>query len=276
MYEIIRKQILNSQTARLDIAAPDVAAKVKAGQFVILRNHEMGERYPLTVASANPDGTITLIYQKVGHSTKELDAVPVGGRVLTLAGPLGKPTEIGGVARAVVVGGGLGCAIAWPVARALTQSGAHVDMVAGFRTKDLVVLEEELARDSAALHICTDDGTYGQKGLVTDALRSLLEKGPYDEVFAIGPLVMMKFVVAAAKPFGIKTTVSMNPLMVDGTGLCGCCRVTVNGKARFACVDGPDFDGYEVDFDEAIRRLSAYRAEELVMDHPCRIRTMGH
>ncbi|MDR1669007.1 MAG: sulfide/dihydroorotate dehydrogenase-like FAD/NAD-binding protein, partial [Oscillospiraceae bacterium] len=225
MFEIIRKQALNDQTGRLDIAAPDVAAKAKAGQFVILRTHEMGERFPLTVASANGDGTVTLIYQKVGHSTKELDAIPVGGAVVTLAGPLGRPTEIAHISRAAVVGGGLGCAIAWPVARALKENGAHVDMVAGFRSKDLVILEEELARDSAALHLCTDDGSYGQKGLVTDALRGLLENEAYDEVFAIGPLVMMKFVAAATKPFGVKTTVSMNPLMVDGTGMCGCCRV---------------------------------------------------
>ncbi len=272
MYEIIKKQALNAQITRIDITAPDVAAKAKAGQFVILRTHEMGERFPLTIASANTDGTVTLIYQKVGHSTKELDAIPIGGRVVTLAGPLGKPTELTNISRAAVVGGGLGCAIAWPVARALKEQGAHVDMVAGFRSKDFVILEEELARDSTALHLCTDDGSYGQKGLVTDVLRGLLEKEPYDEVFAIGPLIMMKFVAAATKPFGVKTTVSMNPLMVDGTGMCGCCRVTVDGKTRFACVDGPDFDGHAVDFDEAMQRLNAYRTEEIVMDHPCRIR----
>lgn len=275
MYTIVRKTPLNELTTRIDIAAPGIAAKALAGQFVILRTHEMGERFPLTIAAANSDGTVTLIYQKVGHSTKELDIIPEGGAVLDLAGPLGKPTELDSIRRAVVVGGGLGCAIAWPVARALTRKGAHADMVAGFRNKDFVILEDELARDSTKLHLCTDDGSYGQKGFVTDMLRSLLDnaKEPYDEVFAIGPLVMMKFVSALTKTYGVKTTVSMNPLMVDGTGMCGCCRLTVGGETRFACVDGPDFDGHEVDFDEAALRLGAYKAEEAAKDHECRLFT---
>ena len=275
MYGILSKEILNGEVTRMDIYAPLVAAKARPGQFVIIRTHELGERLPLTIAAACPEtGAVTIIYQKVGHSTRELDSLPQGGELLDFAGPLGRPTEFDGIKRAAVVGGGLGCAIAWPVARGLHARGAHVDMIAGFRTKELVILESELTRDSTALHVCTDDGSYGIKGFVTDALRGLLDGGAaYDHVFAIGPLPMMKFVSKLTLEYGLPTTVSMNPLMVDGTGMCGCCRVTVGGKIRFACVDGPDFDGHHVDFDEAMRRVQTYKHIEAKQtgNHICRM-----
>lgn len=274
MFTITRKTTLNSEVTRIEILAPRVAAKAKPGQFVILRSHESGERIPLTIAHADREaGTITLIYQKVGHSTFELDDIPEGSAVKDLAGPLGKPTELNGIHRAAVVGGGLGCAIAWPVAQALRENGAHVDMIAGFRTKDLIILEQELLRDSTKLHICTDDGSYGRRGFVTDALAELLDSSHYDEVFAIGPVIMMKFVSRIAAERKVPVTVSLNPLMVDGTGMCGCCRVTVGGEVKFACVDGPDFDGAAVDFDELTRRNSAYKEFEAAKReaHICRL-----
>ncbi len=273
MYTILRKQVLNREVTRMDILAPLVAAKAKAGQFIILRLDEFGERIPLTVAGTDTaSGAVTIIYQKVGKTTFVLDELSEGDTLLDFVGPLGTPTHIVGVERAAVVGGGLGCAIAWPVAKALHAQGTEVDMIAGFRSKELVILESELAQASTRLHVCTDDGSYADRGFVTDKLKSLLDAGQrFDKVYAIGPLIMMKFVSRLTKEFGIPTLVSMNPIMVDGTGMCGCCRVTVGGKVKFACVDGPDFDGHEVDYDEAIRRSVAYKPFETQKLHACKL-----
>lgn len=264
MYTIMRKRTLNPEVTLMDIHAPLIARKARAGQFVIYRLREMGERVPLTIAGTDSrTGAVTIIFQKVGRSTSELDLLNEGDAVLDFVGPLGVPTHIEGIKRAAVVGGGLGCAIAWPVAKALHEQGSEVDMIAGFRNRDLVILEDEMRAASSGLYICTDDGSYGSKGLVTEALSGLIENGArYDRVIAIGPLIMMKFVSKLTGERGIPTLVSMNPIMVDGTGMCGCCRVTVGGKVRFACVDGPDFDGHLVDFDEAIRRSKAYAPQE--------------
>ncbi len=260
MYRIVSKKELNPTVTMMEIEAPFVAKKAQAGQFIILRVDEDGERTPLTIAGFDRDaGTVKIIFQIVGATTKLLNAKNVGDYISDFAGPLGKATETEGRRKVAVVGGGVGCAIALPIAEKLHAQGAEVHSVIGFRTKDLVILEEEFKAASKTLTLMTDDGSKGRQGLVTQPLKEMLEKeGDFDEVIAIGPLVMMKFVVATAKPFGVKTTVSMNPIMIDGTGMCGGCRLTVGGKMRFACVDGPDFDGYEVDFDEAIERASMY------------------
>lgn len=274
MYKILSKKVLNPTVTQMDIEAPLVANKAQAGQFIILRVDTDGERIPLTVASTNKEnGSVRIIFQIVGATTFKLNQKQEGEYIADFVGPLGRATNTEGIKRACVIGGGVGCAIALPVVKKLKEQGCQVDSIIGFRNKDLVILEDEFKDYSTNLTIMTDDGSYGQKGLVTEPLKSALENGTeYDEIFAIGPLVMMKFVVATAKPFGVKTTVSMNPVMIDGTGMCGGCRLTVGGETKFACVDGPEFDGYLVDFDEAISRSSAYRDfERHAYDKECNL-----
>ena len=260
MYKIVRKKSLNPTVTLMDIEAPLVAKKAKAGQFIILRVDGDGERIPLTVAGCDQEkGTVTIIFQIVGATTEKLNHKNEGESIEDFVGPLGMPTEIEGLKKVCVIGGGVGCAIALPVARALHEQGAEVTAIAGFRNKDLVILEDEFKACSDRFIMMTDDGSYGEKGTVTVPLKELLEKGErFDEVIAIGPLVMMKFVCLTAKEYGQKTVVSMNPIMIDGTGMCGGCRLTVGGETKFACVDGPDFDGHLVDFDEAMSRSRSY------------------
>ncbi len=277
MYKIVRRERLNENVVLMDVDAPLIAKKCKAGQFIMLRVHEKGERIPLTVADYDREkGTVTIIFQEVGKTTKMLGKLQEGGYILDFAGPLGKPSELEGIKRAVVIGGGLGCAIAYPQAKSLHELGAKVDLIAGFRNKDLVILEKDMDAVSDNLYICTDDGSYGEKGFVTNKLTSLLEGGEkYDIAIAIGPLPMMKFVCKATEPFALKTIVSLNSIMIDGTGMCGCCRVKIGGKTMFACVDGPDFDGHLVDFDDAIRRSTMYKNEERQSDeHYCNLQRM--
>ena len=272
MYKIVTRKQLNEQVVLMEIEAPYIAAKAEAGQFIIYRIDEMGERIPLTSADYDREkGTITIIFQTIGGSTQALAALNEGDSILDVAGPLGVPTEYKeGAKRVAVIGGGVGCAIAYPQAKKLHGMGIHVDLIAGFRNKDIVILEDEMKKVSSDLYICTDDGSYGFKGFVTDKLKELIESGvQYDEVIAIGPVPMMKFVCKTTEPFGIKTTVSLNPIMVDGTGMCGGCRVTVGGKIKYACVDGPDFDGHQVDFDELMKRNSTYKEQESA--HICRM-----
>ncbi len=261
MFCILDKKELNPTITKMVVDAPLIAKKAQAGQFVILRADEDGERIPLTIADYDREnGTITIIFQRVGASTEKLNALNKGDFICDFAGPLGRPSEVEGLKKVAVIGGGVGCAIAYPTAKALKENGAEVHSIVGFRNRDLVILEQEFASVSDKLVVMTDDGSYGEKGLVTDALKKLVESGEeYDEVIAIGPLKMMKVVSAMTKEFGIKTIVSMNPIMIDGTGMCGGCRLTVGGEMKFACVDGPDFDGHLVDFDEAIRRSGMYR-----------------
>ncbi len=265
MYRIVKKEPLNPSVTRMSIEAPLVAKKVQPGQFIILRAEENGERIPLTVAGYDREaGTVDIIFQIVGATTEKLNHKQQGESIPDFVGPLGKPTETEGLKRVAVIGGGVGCAIAFPVTKKLYEQGCEVDAVAGFRNKDLVILEDEFRANSTTFVPVSDDGSWGEKGLVTDALRKLIESGrEYDQVIAIGPLIMMKFVCRLTKAYGIKTVVSMNPIMIDGTGMCGCCRLSVGGKMKFACVDGPDFDGHEVDFDEAMARCAAYRPFEL-------------
>ncbi len=260
MYLITSKERLTNNVVRMDVSAPLVAKKAQAGQFIILRAKEDSKRIPLTVAGQDPNkGTVTVIYQIVGAGTMELDTLNQGDSLHDFVGPLGRPSKLDGLKKVCVVGGGVGCAIAYPVAKKLHELGATVHSVVGFRTKDLVILEDEFRAISQAIRVMTDDGTWGEKGLVTQALKELLDAGnAYDEVIAIGPMPMMKFVSLLTKEYGVKTTVSMNAIMVDGTGMCGGCRLTVGGKTVFACVDGPDFDGHEVNFDEAISRSRMY------------------
>ena len=260
MYQIIRKAALNPTVVSMDILAPRVANKAKAGQFIILRVDEEGERIPLTVAGTNlVEGTVRIIFQTVGATTDALARKNEGEYLQDFVGPLGKATEIQGLKKVCVVGGGVGCAIALPVAQALHDAGCEVHSIIGFRNKDLLILEEEFNACSDSLTIMTDDGSYGRQGVVTVPLKEAIEAGEnYDRVITIGPLIMMKFVVATTKPYGVPTVVSMNPVMVDGTGMCGGCRLTVGGKTVFACVDGPEFDGFEVDFDEAMSRSTMY------------------
>ena len=260
-YRIVKKKILNPTVTMMEIEAPYVARKAQAGQFIILRVEEDGERIPLTVAGYDREaGTVRIIFQIVGATTNALNRKEEGETVCDFVGPLGRATEVEGRKKVCIVGGGVGCAIALPVAQRLHEMGCVVHSVIGFRSRDLVILERDFAEVSDRLVLMTDDGSAGRKGLVTEPLKEALESGEeYDEVIAIGPLVMMKFVVATTLPFGVKTTVSMNPIMIDGTGMCGGCRLTVGGQTKFACVDGPDFDGFEVDFDEAMERSSMYR-----------------
>ena len=264
MFEILEKQRLNPTVTKMVIHAPFVARKAEPGQFIIFRAHEDGERVPLTIADYDREaGTVTIIYQIVGGSTMELDSMEAGECLCDFVGPLGVATHTEGLKKVAVVGGGVGCAIAYPVTKKLHDMGCEVHAIVGFRNKDLVILEEAFAAASDRLIVMTDDGSHGEKGLVTAALERLIAEGnEYDEVIAIGPLVMMKFVSMLTKKYNIKTTVSMNPIMIDGTGMCGGCRLTLveEGKrvTKFACVDGPDFDGYKVDFDEAMSRGRMY------------------
>ena len=264
MYRIVRKERLNPTVTRMVVEAPFVARKAEPGQFIIFRTHEDSERVPLTIADYDREaGTVTIIYQIVGGSTMELDAMEEGQFLCDFVGPLGTPTHTEGLRKVCVVGGGVGCAIAYPVAKKLHSLGCEVHTVAGFRSRDLVILEEEFDAASDRFEKMSDDGSWGEKGLVTAALERLIQAGNrYDEVIAIGPLVMMKFVCQVTKKYGVKTVVSMNPIMIDGTGMCGGCRLTVGGETKFACVDGPDFDGHLVDFDEAMKRGSMYREFE--------------
>ena len=261
MFKIVKKQPLNPTVTKMVIEAPLVARKAKAGQFVILRASEDGERIPLTIAGCDLEaGTVDIIFQIVGGTTMELNAKNEGDYLPDFVGPLGKATEIEGLKKVAVVGGGVGCAIALPVAQALHDAGAEVHSFVGFRSKDLVILEDEFNACSDKVFMMTDDGSYGSKGVVTVPLEEAIKAGEnYDEVIAIGPVIMMKFVCLTTKKYNVKTVISMNPIMVDGTGMCGGCRLTVGGETKFACVDGPDFDGHLVDFDEAMSRGAMYR-----------------
>ena len=277
MYKIRKKKKLNDAVTLLEVDAPHIAKKAKAGQFIIFRVDEFGERIPLTIADYDREkGTITIIFQVVGRSTQMLAALNEGDDILDFVGPLGKPSQIEGYKKVCVVGGGVGCAIAYPSAKALFQAGTEVDMIAGFRNKDIVILEDEMKAVSHRLFLTTDDGSYGFKGFVTDRLKELIEEGNnYDLVIAIGPVIMMKMIAEVTRPYKIKTEVSLNPIMIDGTGMCGGCRVTVGGKIQFACIDGPDFDAHKVNFDELMKRNSIYRTQESFdSSHPCRILEM--
>ena len=266
MYPIIKKRRLHEAVTKMDILAPAVAKKAQPGQFIILRIDEQGERIPLTIAGYDREaGTVTIIFQKVGATTFRLDTLEEGDSLLDFVGPLGRPSELDGRQgkRIAVIGGGLGVAIAYPQAKALHEAGAQVDVIVGFRSTGLFILIDELKAACTNLYVMTDDGSNGHPGFVTDALREQLDSGVvYDEVIAIGPLPMMRGVCQLTKELGIPTVVSMNPIMIDGTGMCGGCRLTVGGETKFACVDGPDFDGHQVDFDEAIARSRMYKAEE--------------
>lgn len=272
MFKIASKRRLNDAVVMMEIEAPFIARKAKAGQFIIFRVDEYGERVPLTVAGVDAArGTVMIIFQTVGKATKMLGAKEAGDTILDFVGPLGNPSELEGYKHACVIGGGVGSAIAYPSAKALHELGAKVDVIAGFRNKDIVILEDEFKACSDNLYITTDDGSYGRKGFVSDQLKELLDAGrQYDLVIVIGPVIVMKLVSQITKEYGIKTLVSLNPIMVDGTGMCGGCRVTVGGEVKFACVDGPEFDGHEVDYDELMRRNSIYRKRELEEDHECR------
>ena len=277
MYKILTKKALNPTVTLMEVDAPLVARKAEPGQFIILRASEDGERIPLTIAGYDREkGTVTIIFQIVGGATETLNSLEEGDFIHDFVGPLGKATETEGLKKVAVVGGGVGCAIAYPVARKLHDIGVEVHSIVGFRNKDLIILEDEFKEASDKYVLMTDDGTAGEKGLVTQALEKLIESGEqYDEVITIGPLIMMKFVVEVTKKYNIKTVASMNPIMVDGTGMCGGCRLTVGGKTKFACVDGPDFDGFEVDFDEAMARSATYRPfEQKAREEACNLLKM--
>ena len=278
MYRIVRKDVLNEQVSRMVVEAPFVARHAQPGQFIILRVDEEGERVPLTIAAFDrKQGTVTIIYQKVGASTRLLDTKQEGESIHDFVGPLGKASELEGLKRVAVVGGGLGVAIAYPQAKALHDMGAEVDLIVGFRNTSLIILADEFDAACTNLFVMTDDGSNGHKGFVTQALEERLKEGvQYDAVIAIGPLMMMKAVSELTRPYGIKTIVSMNSVMVDGTGMCGGCRVTVGGQTKFACVDGPDFDGHLVDFDSAVRPGRMYLDyEHEANEHECRLEGMG-
>ncbi len=278
MYKIVCKQNLNPTVTLMEIEAPFVARKAKAGQFIILRVNADGERIPLTIADYDREkGTVTIIFQVVGATTMLLNALNEGDSVHDFVGPLGRPTETEGVKKVAVIGGGVGSAIAFPVAKALHNEGAEVHAIVGFRNKDLVILEQQFEAVSDKFVKMSDDGTWGEKGLVTNALEKLILDGEkYDLVIAIGPLVMMKFVCAVTKKYDVKTIVSMNPIMIDGTGMCGGCRLTVDGETKFACVDGPDFDGHKVNFDEAIKRSRSYKPfEDRKREETCNLLKQG-
>lgn len=276
MFPIVKKRVLNETVTLMEIEAPLVARKALPGQFIIFRIDEEGERIPLTIAGYDREkGTVTIIFQKVGYTTMKLDTLNEGDALLDFVGPLGEPSHTEGVKRAAVIGGGLGVAIAYPQAKALHEAGCEVDLIVGFRNEHLIILKDELAAACTDLTIMTDDGSNGNKGFVTQALQAKLDAGKaYDEVIAIGPLPMMKAVCDLTKPKDIKTIVSMNPIMIDGTGMCGGCRVTLGGVTKFACVDGPDFDGHQVDWAEAISRSRMFRPEEqraMEKLHKCRL-----
>ena len=273
MYKIVRKVSLNPTVTKMDIYAPFVAKKAKPGQFIILRVDEDGERIPLTVAGYDREaGTVSIIFQIVGGGTQRLNAKEEGDYIPDFVGPLGRPTHIDGLKKVCVVGGGVGCAIALPVAKALHEAGCSVTSIIGFRSKDLVILEDEFKSYSDTFHMMTDDGSYGRQGNVCVPLNEMLSSGEqFDEVITIGPLIMMKFVCAATKPYGVKTTVSLNTIMIDGTGMCGGCRVSVGGKTKFVCVDGPEFDGHEVDWDQMLSRMGAFKPQEqAAKEHVCK------
>ena len=278
MYKIIKKKILNPTVTLMEIEAPRVAKKAEPGQFIILRVSEDGERIPLTIADFNREkGTVTIIFQIVGATTEELNHKKEGDYICDFVGPLGKATQTDGKKKVAVVGGGVGCAIAYPVAKKFHEQGTEVHSIIGFRNKDLVILEDEFKNASSKLVIMSDDGSVGEKGLVTDALKRLIESGEkYDEVITIGPLIMMKFVCNLTKEYGIKTVASMNPIMIDGTGMCGGCRLSVGGETKFACVDGPEFDGHLIDFDEAMARSTIYKPfETRKHEESCNLFKMG-
>lgn len=279
MFRIVYKRELNDAVTLMKIEAPFVAKKAKAGQFIIFRLDEMGERVPLTIAGYDREaGTVTIIFQKVGFSTMALGALKEGDFIRDFVGPLGKPTDVEGKKRVCVVGGGVGCAIALPSAAAFREAGAEVTVITGFRSKDMVILEEEFSAVADRLIIMTDDGSHGRGGLVTQPLKEMLENGErFDQVLAIGPIPMMRFVSQTTLPYQVPTAVSLNPIMIDGTGMCGGCRVTVGGQTRFACVDGPEFDGHQVDFQELMSRNTAYRQREaeVTKTHACRMDAMG-
>ena len=264
MYQILEKRRLSANSIKLVIDAPYVAKKAEPGQFIILRVDEDGERIPLTISEYDREkGTIAIVVQEIGATTMKLGMMNEGDCLHDFVGPLGIASELEGYKRAAVVGGGLGCAIAYPQAKKLHELGCKVDLIAGFKNTDAIILEDEMRNASTNLYVMTDDGSNGNKGFVTTKLQELLEAGEqYDVVIAIGPMIMMKFVSETTRPYGIKTIVSMNSIMVDGTGMCGGCRITVGGETKFACVDGPDFDGHQVDFDEAMRRASIYKPQE--------------
>ena len=268
MYKIVKREELNPTVTSIDVLAPMIAKKAEPGQFIIFRVDEDGERVPLTIADFDRQaGTVKIIFQIVGKSTAKLNTLGVGDCIHDFVGPLGVASHTAGLKKVAIVGGGVGCAIAYPVAKKIFEQGAHVDVIAGFRNKDLVILQDEFTKNSTRMFLMTDDGSAGEKGFVTNTLEQLLKSGEqYDEIIAIGPLVMMRAVANLTKPYGIKTTVSMNPIMIDGTGMCGGCRLTVDGKVQFACVDGPDFDGHKVDFDEAIARSATYKEQECASD----------
>lgn len=278
MYKIVKKRVLNSSVKSMDVYAPAIAKKAEPGQFIILRVHEGGERIPLTVSDFNRDkGIVTITFQEVGKTTKLLGTLNEGDEILDFVGPLGTASKLEGYKKVAVIGGGLGTAIAYPQAKKLHSLGAEVHSIIGFRNKDLIIYEEELNQVSDKVFVTTDDGSNGHKGFVSDVLKQLIEEGnKYDLVITIGPLIMMKVVSELTKKYNIKTIVSMNTIMVDGTGMCGGCRVTVDGETKFACVDGPDFDGHLVDFDEAMRRGSVYKEEETYSDHKCKIGLGGN
>lgn len=275
MNRIVTKRALHETVTLMEIDAPRIARKAQPGQFIILRIDEKGERVPLTIAGTDKaKGTVTIIFQKVGATTKRLDTLEVGDALIDFVGPLGEPSHLAGLKRVAVIGGGLGVAIAYPQAKALHEMGATVDVIVGFRNTGLIILEEELRAASSQLILLTDDGSNGRKGFVTNGLREQLDAGVrYDAVIAIGPMPMMKAVCELTRPYGIKTIISMNSIMIDGTGMCGCCRLTVGGQTKFACVDGPDFDGHLVDFDEAIARSRMFRGEEAlsIEHHACNL-----
>ena len=274
-YKILKKNVLNPQIFLMEVEAPLIAKKAEPGQFIILRIDEYGERVPFTIADFDREkGTVTIIVQVVGKTTMDLSKFEEGEEILDFAGPLGQPTPLEGLKKVAVIGGGLGTAIAYPQAKKLFNLGADVTVITGFRSKDMIILEDELKAVSNRLIVTTDDGSNGTKGLVTERLKELLDAGEkFDEVIAIGPLVMMKFVCATTKEYNVPTTVSMNPVMIDGTGMCGGCRVIVGGETKFACVDGPDFDGHKIDWDSAMKRGRMFKKyeEHSCSDGKCRI-----
>jgi len=276
MFEVLRREEMADGTVILnEISAPMIAKKAKPGQFIILKANETGERVPLTMADTNPKkGTVTVIYQVVGKSTDLFKSLEIGNKFQDVIGPLGKPTHLETVGKVVCVGGGTGIAVLHPITRGLKERGNHVKTIIGARTKDLLILEDKMRAASHELYVCTDDGSSGHHGFVTDVLREILEKDDIKLVVGIGPVPMMKFVCKMTEEYKVKTLVSLNAIMLDGTGMCGCCRVSVGGQIRFACVDGPEFDGHQVDFDELMQRLQAYREEEAVAydKHKCECR----
>lgn len=279
MFRIVKKEVLSPKITLLEIEAPFIARKAQPGQFIILRIDEKGERIPLTIGGYDRDkGTVTIIFQRAGLTTYALAALDEGDALMDFVGPLGNPTEMDGVKKACVVGGGVGCAIAYPIAHGLHDAGVETDVIIGFRSKDFVILEDGFRAAARKLYLLTEDGSQGEKGQVIDKLKELLTAGEkYDKIYTLGPVPMMKNVYKTAEPFGVETIVSLCPIMIDGTGMCGGCRVTVGGEMKFACVDGPDFNGAEVDFDELINRLATFKEQETKKqeDHACRFEKLG-